>query len=534
MDASMTQDRPPPPSQSHSYKIRRNQPVSGLPRSKAENWQRLKTAILAILHVEAVAFDSTESTGEMNADLEGTILAPNCDAMHMLATLQLSLPRLLPHVQVGELVPAAQEPILRLCLGGIDISLTVIVTASALPMFRKKLLNQYFSLEPRLVHLMHAIKAWAQIIGLVGEQAEYLSPYALTLMAIYFAQIRGAVPVMQGEHLTPVDIQGCNVAFGIPSGWRKAEPAPDLSLAAFLRFYATEYAWGYDCVSVSTGRRCDIPKEARPKAALRSINIADVFDGHDVAELSPARSAAVCTTFQDQYLKTCDHALYSLFAGEPTYYELPSDGADSFDVEGIQNSDVLSDRVSVNDGQHVAAGTDDEVQRGFYLDPEAWWCENPAAMVEACQRAKQRGRHSQAPPHDLARLHRRVLGIPEPPKGQENRAKDGKKSKKEKLSSLPVLKPKAKIGDEFAGKLEDSRTSSQNTDDATIVMEGPHGSCPPACASSRSSTPPPRKEDANDCNPEEAEDLNPKRDRLLQRQEWWRRRSKMSMHHLLQ
>ena len=76
-------------------------------------------------------------------------------------------------------------------------------------------------------------------------------------MAIYFAQIRGALPVLQGEHVIPQIQKGCNVAFGLPPGWSN-DVAEELSFTDFVRFYATEYAWGKECISVRTGRRSDV------------------------------------------------------------------------------------------------------------------------------------------------------------------------------------------------------------------------------------------------------------------------------------
>ena len=75
--------------------------------------------------------------------------------------------------------------------------------------------------------------------------------------------LRVQIPqVLQGDHVTPEipnieDGWKFNVAFGLPSGWR-GDAAAELSLADFVRFYATEFSWGRECVSVRTGDRNDV------------------------------------------------------------------------------------------------------------------------------------------------------------------------------------------------------------------------------------------------------------------------------------
>ena len=104
------------------------------------------------------------------------------------------------------------------------------------------------------------VKRWAKGAGVTGAPDGRLSSYALTLMAIYYAQRRGALPVLQGSHvpaafLEPPDVkQRCNIAFGLPAGWHPNADA-ELCFAGFVRFYATEYGWGDECVSVRTGSR---------------------------------------------------------------------------------------------------------------------------------------------------------------------------------------------------------------------------------------------------------------------------------------
>ena len=143
---------------------------------------------------------------------------------------------------------------------------------NVLPVFNTRLLKAYADLDPVVVKLVKTVKPWAKRAGVQGAPAGNLSSYALTLMVIYFAQIRGALPVLQGDHVIPQVEQECNVAFAIPEGWRSAkdDPSPeeareepeseepslpvktgrssfgtsksgaDLSFAEFVRFYSVE------------------------------------------------------------------------------------------------------------------------------------------------------------------------------------------------------------------------------------------------------------------------------------------------------
>merc|ERR1711924_134176 len=82
-----------------------------------------------------------------------------------------------------------------------------------------------------------------------------------------------------------------------------AKPDAELSFADFVRFYATEYDWGRECVSVRIGKRLTIneypelhaitPRRGVSAAELqRSIRIEDPFEAaRDLADvLGPGRS----------------------------------------------------------------------------------------------------------------------------------------------------------------------------------------------------------------------------------------------------
>ena len=220
-------------------------------------WQRLKGAVLSdpFLRVQDMQLYGSRVSGfDENSDVDATVLVHGRDALPVLQMLEEALPRLLPYVEVLERIYTARVPILRLRGNGLEFDLSV---NNILPIWNTRLLKGYADLEPRAVTLVKAVKRWAKGAEVVGAPSGNLSSYSLTLMAIYYAQIRGALPVLQGEHVIPYMERGCNVAFGLPPLWNK-DVAKELSFSDFVRFYATEYEWGRECVSVRRGRRSDI------------------------------------------------------------------------------------------------------------------------------------------------------------------------------------------------------------------------------------------------------------------------------------
>ena len=191
-------------------------------------------------------------------------------------------------------------PILRLHSEGTDFDLSV---NNILPIFNTRLIQAYVDLDPRMATLVKEVKLWVKGKGLSGAQSGHLSSYALTLMAIYYAQNKGALPVLQGPHVPPKLEEGCDVAFEVPATWSSRAEA-ELSFEGFVRFYAVEYRWGRECVSVRNGKRLDLenyPKlqGLRPRRGISaeeweiSIRIEDPFErSRDLADvLQYGRSA---------------------------------------------------------------------------------------------------------------------------------------------------------------------------------------------------------------------------------------------------
>ena len=182
-----------------------------------------------------------------NADVDATVIAPGRSALQVLRNLAAVLPT--AGFELREEIYGARVPILRLVMNGIDFDLSV---NNMLPVYNTQLIKAYGELEPRVVDLVREVKRWAKAAGVLGAPDGHLSSYAWTLLVIYYAQYRGALPVLQGEHVQPHLIHGCNVAFGLHPNFRVDETTK-LSFTDFVSFYSKEYDWGRECVSVRTG-----------------------------------------------------------------------------------------------------------------------------------------------------------------------------------------------------------------------------------------------------------------------------------------
>ena len=86
------------------------------------------------------------------------------------------------------------------------------------------------------------------------------------------------------------------MAFEVPAAW-SADAEAELSFEGFVRFYAVEYSWGRECVSVRNGTRLDLEnypelRKLRPRKGVsaeewqQSIRIEDPFErSRDLADV---------------------------------------------------------------------------------------------------------------------------------------------------------------------------------------------------------------------------------------------------------
>lgn len=153
---------------------------------------------------------------------------------------------------IVENVRAARVPILRLkfrdCLD-VDLSFQNVE-----PLPNTRLLRAYAELHPSVRVLGVLVKLWAKGEGVSGAQSGHLSPYALTLMAIYFMQVDPAI------RLPCLDVSLFHGGPCSPTGLsRRHGWCCDLGgvqlLSRFFKFFSTQFKWGSEVVSVRHGCR---------------------------------------------------------------------------------------------------------------------------------------------------------------------------------------------------------------------------------------------------------------------------------------
>jgi len=150
---------------------------------------------------------------------------------------------------VKDVVKKARVPLLKLDYKGQELDLSV---NNPRPLQNTLLLKAYAQLHSNVTDLVLLVKLWAQANRLKGAPARHLSSYALTLMVIYYLQVVCGVPSLQesGFAREAVELE-CGRC------WKSATEM----LHDFFAFYAWEFRWGTEVVSVRCGRRQDVDSD---------------------------------------------------------------------------------------------------------------------------------------------------------------------------------------------------------------------------------------------------------------------------------
>ncbi|CAK0889698.1 unnamed protein product, partial [Prorocentrum cordatum] len=123
-------------------------------------------------------------------------------------------------------------------------------------------------MPPRARRLVQVVKYWARRRRLYGRAHGRLSGFAFTLLAVFFCQVSDAFQELSG------------------------------GLAGFFAFYASDFDWAHECVSVAAGRRT-----AKSTPWLRRVphlSIEDPFDRWtDICV--PHLTEAECSRLQEEF-----------------------------------------------------------------------------------------------------------------------------------------------------------------------------------------------------------------------------------------
>jgi len=217
--------------------------------------------------------------GMQGTDLDATCYCEGMDVTYAPVATQEMRNRLLPLIyanprfKVVDQIWTARVPILKLRFDdSLDVDLSCHNT-EALP--NTQLLRAYSELAPAVQELGLLVKLWAKGEGVCGAPQGYLSSYSLTLMAIYFLQVDPNIkmPCLPTRHFTgrgraPQQVQ-----------WTCQLPSAAL-LFRFFSFFATQFQWGNEVVSVRHGQRAtvDDPAYDNLRAGLsQRLHIEDPF-----------------------------------------------------------------------------------------------------------------------------------------------------------------------------------------------------------------------------------------------------------------
>jgi len=178
-------------------------------------------------------------------------------------------------------------PGLRAGSQGVPVNLSV---NAVTPLYSWALLSECGRMEPRAKDLVLLVKRWAKDRGLCHTAKGHLSPYAWSLLAIFFMQVAAdATPLLPPLANFARSVRPANKADVAKS---LAATAPHLgkgctkSVGAlfkdFVSFYANSFEWRREAASVRLGRR------ASPETELslpRHTVLTDVGTG---SELGPS------------------------------------------------------------------------------------------------------------------------------------------------------------------------------------------------------------------------------------------------------
>jgi len=129
------------------------------------------------------------------------------------------------------------------------------------PLHNAALLTECGQMEPRARELILLVKRWAKDRGICHAAKGHLSPYSWALLSIFFLQAGGANE--NGPLLPPVaDFKMASGLMGKKSGEKDSWASPPGAIKPigtlfkeFMHFYAKEFDWRKEAISVRTGRR---------------------------------------------------------------------------------------------------------------------------------------------------------------------------------------------------------------------------------------------------------------------------------------
>lgn len=165
---------------------------------------------------------------------------------------------------------------------------------NATPMFCAALLTECERLDKRAKALVLLVRRWAKDRGISFVAKGHLSPYAWSLLSIYYLQVR------QGALLPPLaGFPQCSKLAGLEHAVTTSEKLADASVAdlfkGFMDFYTEDFKWDEEAVSVRLGRRAK-PSTRLPLNVILGKGNVKVFTPAVDDPFTPGRNHAEAMT----------------------------------------------------------------------------------------------------------------------------------------------------------------------------------------------------------------------------------------------
>jgi len=171
------------------------------------------------------------------------------------------------------------------------------------PLYNAALLTECGQIEPRAKELILFVRRWAKDRGISHAAKGHLSPYAWSLLVVYFLQVWDG----QGEALLP-NITSFKISSGLLRKQQKEQKcqhvdadqnATQLSTAClfeqFIRFYTKTFNWRNEAISVRAGKRAPPPMSLPLHIVTLENGSSDVAPSVE-DPFEPSRNVSDCMT----------------------------------------------------------------------------------------------------------------------------------------------------------------------------------------------------------------------------------------------
>lgn len=156
-------------------------------------------------------------------------------------------------------IPHARVPIVTHKPSTVDLSLgihgaTFDLSFRLLGAVNSRLLRSYVTGNPAVRIAAVALKAWSKQVGITDSRNGYLTSYAVVILLIYFCLRRGCVKWCAPLSIRIQDCERLPPSIGVVSkDSSELRQEVGLLLGGFWQFYACEFDWDHEVVSINEG-----------------------------------------------------------------------------------------------------------------------------------------------------------------------------------------------------------------------------------------------------------------------------------------